>query len=207
MKNDADHVVELPFCCMLGFMRAVPASVRVSFLPSPRQTIEFPDDELVEPLEGLDIAEDGIELPPPPAPEADAELAPAKPNLLVSGRLMRRGSSIFREPEEDSQNKIEGSYVAHHCRSQCASCWISIQHRRNKNEECLVAQPAVPGVCVSTSETGGLLWWLSPAAPSPQRRGETDSRLRCKARSFLRAMKWFANVVAELGPQISVPLV
>lgn len=47
------------------------------------QTIEFPDDELVEPLEGLDIAEDGIELPPPPAAEADVELAPAKPNLLV----------------------------------------------------------------------------------------------------------------------------
>eukprot|EP00752_Nemacystus_decipiens_P010228 g9113.t1 len=46
------------------------------------ETIEFPDDELVEPLEGLDLAEDGIELPPPPAPEEDAELAPAKPNLL-----------------------------------------------------------------------------------------------------------------------------
>lgn len=54
--------------------------------PYPReQTIEFPDDELVEPLEGLDIADDGIELPPPPAPEADAEQAPAKPNLLVRG--------------------------------------------------------------------------------------------------------------------------
>lgn len=147
MKNDADHV-ELPFCCMLGFMHAVPASVRVSFLPSPRQTIEFPDDELVEPLEGLDIAEDGIELPPPPAPEADAELAPAKPNLLVSGRLMRRGSSIFREPE-DSQNKIEGSYVAYHCRSRCASCWRSIQHRRKNHEECLVSLHSRPcPVCV-----------------------------------------------------------
>lgn len=47
------------------------------------QTIEFPDDELVEPLEGLDIAEDGIELPPPPAPEPEVDLAPIKPNLLV----------------------------------------------------------------------------------------------------------------------------
>ncbi|CAN0134833.1 unnamed protein product [Scytosiphon promiscuus] len=47
------------------------------------ETIEFPDDELVEPLEGLDIAEDGIALPPPPpAPEPEPEVAPAKPNLL-----------------------------------------------------------------------------------------------------------------------------
>lgn len=56
-------------------------------LYTPCQTIEFPDDELVEPLEGLDIADDGIELPPPPAPEADVEVAPAKPNLLVSSCL------------------------------------------------------------------------------------------------------------------------
>lgn len=48
------------------------------------QTIEFPDDELVEPLEGLDIAEDGIELPPPPPPEPEKEIVPMKPNLLVS---------------------------------------------------------------------------------------------------------------------------
>lgn len=48
------------------------------------QTIEFPDDELVEPLEGLDIAEDGIELPPPPPPEPDKAILPPKPNLLVS---------------------------------------------------------------------------------------------------------------------------
>ena len=53
-------------------------------LPS-RQTIEFPDDELVEPLEGLDLADDGIEVPPPPAPEAGAEQAAARPNLLVRG--------------------------------------------------------------------------------------------------------------------------
>ncbi|CAM9592740.1 unnamed protein product [Pylaiella littoralis] len=46
------------------------------------ETIEFPDDELVEPLEGLDIAEDGIELPPPPAPEPEVELEAIKPNLL-----------------------------------------------------------------------------------------------------------------------------
>lgn len=51
------------------------------------QTIEFPDDELVEPLEGLDISEDGVEPPPPPAaPDKDTETAPAKPNLLVSRR-------------------------------------------------------------------------------------------------------------------------
>lgn len=48
------------------------------------KTIEFPDDELVEPLEGLDIAEDGIDLPPPPAPEPEEELELIKPNLLVS---------------------------------------------------------------------------------------------------------------------------
>lgn len=50
------------------------------------QTIEFPDDELVEPLEGLeslDIGEDGIELPPPPPPEPEKEVVPIKPNLLV----------------------------------------------------------------------------------------------------------------------------
>lgn len=60
------------------------ALVIVYFELAPLQTIEFPDDELVEPLEGLDIAEDGIELPPPPAPEPEVELAPMKPNLLVS---------------------------------------------------------------------------------------------------------------------------
>lgn len=52
------------------------------------QTIEFPDDELVEPLEGLDIADDGVELPPPPPPASEPEpVAPielTKPNLLVS---------------------------------------------------------------------------------------------------------------------------
>lgn len=52
------------------------------------QTIEFPDDELVEPLEGLDIADDGVELPPPPPPTSEPEpVAPVeltKPNLLVS---------------------------------------------------------------------------------------------------------------------------
>lgn len=54
---------------------------------SSRQTIEFPDDELVEPLEGLDLAEDGIDLPPPPAPEPEPELEmdAVKPNLLVRG--------------------------------------------------------------------------------------------------------------------------
>lgn len=49
------------------------------------ETIEFPDDELVEPLEGLeglDIAEDGIELPPPPPPEPEKEIPPPVPNLL-----------------------------------------------------------------------------------------------------------------------------
>lgn len=52
------------------------------------QTIEFPDDELVEPLEGLDIAEDGIELPPPPPPEPEKTILPPKPNLLVRATLL-----------------------------------------------------------------------------------------------------------------------
>lgn len=63
------------------------------------QTIEFPDDELVEPLEGLDIAEDGIALPPPPAPEPEPEVAPAKPNLLVSKERCTRWKSLaWRNP-------------------------------------------------------------------------------------------------------------
>lgn len=43
----------------------------------------------MEPLEGLDIAEDGIDLPPPPAPEPEEELDPIQPNLLVTTLFSR----------------------------------------------------------------------------------------------------------------------
>lgn len=56
-------------------------------------------------MEGLDIAEDGIELPPPPAPEEDAEVDTAKPNLLVRGGQEERREEIDRRGRGGAQNK------------------------------------------------------------------------------------------------------